>query len=114
MKIDLDALLLDLDDQPIYKKEEVPWSVRTVLCHALTAVQEGYKPESAEKFEDYTLAMDIKKAGKSGDDINFSIKEANHCRECVCRTFNTLIYGQIHGMFEKSASGKAVDNALKS
>ena len=110
MKIDLTRAMVDLNDKVLPKGDGESWTMLSVLCHAVTSPQEGYKPDEKQKFADYEFALKLREAG---DSTELSIDEAKHLKECVHRTFSTIIFGQIYSIFESCASGKAVEDALK-
>ena len=111
MKLNLTRPLRTLDGRTIRQSiegEEVILTLGGVLTHSLLA----QNAESGQKVKDFDLAQRLRGEEMNGGEIELELDLVTHCKTCAAEAFGTLVYGQIHHILEKSASGEAVEDAL--
>jgi hypothetical protein len=100
MNIQLNVQLKTLDGEPLKKdaEGEACWDVRSIIIQSLLSTHADYTPTGEQKLSDYRLANSVKDAVL---DLDLKSEEVVHIKECVCRMFNTLVYGQMCDLLEK-------------
>ena len=101
MKIDFTTEIKTVDGQPIPTADKKPFLLKQVVVNVLLAnPKEGQKADPPEEMvKNYDLSLRVQ---KSTGLIDVSIDEVKKIKDKIAQSYGTLIYGQIHHIFESS------------
>lgn len=105
MKIDMNVVLLDLNDEPIKQDEQESKpatlgfvSIRVLLSANLSGDD---KLTGSDKFFYHTIAVKIKNSMKAGKMADLEIEEIAIVKERIGRTFGPAVVGPAFAAIEK-------------
>ena len=98
MKLDLDAVIKDIDEKPIKKDkdEKIDMTLKDVCINALLAMfDEEKQDDGTKKVSRFTLAMKLQ-----GGDGDVTVEEMATIKERIGNMYMTVIVGRAYALIE--------------